>query len=179
MFAIGRLGSHGATQEWHTHRAPCKAWWRPARISCIPACSSACHPHAPCTSWWLPPPPWGSPASCSGGRHRGRCRAPWCPAPPHTSRVNCSTCTCIHFTSTISKPQAMADRTMDGCTRLCAETTRLTSPIHPIQVRVSGRANTPSWVYRRRLTGRLWNTASCLTAAPITHSQGNSERTDW
>jgi hypothetical protein len=34
-------------------------------------------------------------------------------------------------------------------------------------VRVSGRANTPSWVYRRRLTGRLWNTASCLTAAPL------------
>jgi hypothetical protein len=33
--------------------------------------------------------------------------------------------------------------------------------------RVSGRANTPSWVYRRRLTGRLWNTASCLTAAPL------------
>jgi hypothetical protein len=37
-------------------------------------------------------------------------------------------------------------------------------------VRVSGRANTPSWVYWRRLTGRLWNTASCLTAAPLTHS---------
>ena len=37
-------------------------------------------------------------------------------------------------------------------------------------VRVSGRANTPSWVYRRRLTGRLWNTAICLTAAPLTHS---------
>jgi hypothetical protein len=34
--------------------------------------------------------------------------------------------------------------------------------------RVSGRANTASWVYRRRLTGRLWNTASCLTAAPLT-----------
>ena len=37
-------------------------------------------------------------------------------------------------------------------------------------VRVSGRANAPSWVYRRRLTGRLWNTPSCLTAAPLTHS---------
>jgi hypothetical protein len=30
-------------------------------------------------------------------------------------------------------------------------------------VRVSGLANTPSWVNRRRLTGRLWNTASCST----------------
>jgi hypothetical protein len=30
--------------------------------------------------------------------------------------------------------------------------------------------HTPSWVYRRRLTGRLWNTASCLTASPLTHS---------
>jgi hypothetical protein len=30
--------------------------------------------------------------------------------------------------------------------------------------------HTPSWVYRRRLTGRLWNTTSCLTAAPLTHS---------
>jgi hypothetical protein len=29
----------------------------------------------------------------------------------------------------------------------------------------------PSWVYRRRLPGRLWNTASCLTAAPLTHSR--------
>ena len=27
-----------------------------------------------------------------------------------------------------------------------------------------------SWAYRRRLTGRRWNTASCLTAAPLTHS---------
>jgi hypothetical protein len=36
-------------------------------------------------------------------------------------------------------------------------------------VRVSGRAHTPSWVYQRRLTGRLWNTASCFTAAPLTH----------
>jgi hypothetical protein len=40
----------------------------------------------------------------------------------------------------------------------------------PGDVRVSGRAHTPSWVYRRRLTGRLWNTTSCLTAAPLTHS---------
>jgi hypothetical protein len=32
------------------------------------------------------------------------------------------------------------------------------------------RANTPSWVHRRRLTGRLWNTTSCLTVAPLTHS---------
>ena len=30
--------------------------------------------------------------------------------------------------------------------------------------------HTPSWVYRRRLTGRLWNTTSCFTAAPLTHS---------
>jgi hypothetical protein len=30
--------------------------------------------------------------------------------------------------------------------------------------------HTLSWVYRRRLTGRLWNTTSCLTAAPLTHS---------
>jgi hypothetical protein len=41
---------------------------------------------------------------------------------------------------------------------------------HPGDVRVSGRAHTRSWVYRRRLTGRLWNTTSCLTAAPLTHS---------
>jgi hypothetical protein len=34
-------------------------------------------------------------------------------------------------------------------------------------LRVSGCANTPSWVYRRRLTGRLWITTSCLTAAPL------------
>jgi hypothetical protein len=34
---------------------------------------------------------------------------------------------------------------------------------------VSGRANTPSWVLRR-LPGRLWNTTSCLTAAPLTHT---------
>ena len=27
-------------------------------------------------------------------------------------------------------------------------------------VRVSGRTHTPSWVYRRRLTGRLWNTTT-------------------
>jgi hypothetical protein len=36
-------------------------------------------------------------------------------------------------------------------------------------VRVSGRAHTPSWVYQGRLTGRLWNTTSCLTTAPLTH----------
>ena len=36
---------------------------------------------------------------------------------------------------------------------------KLGSPA-PGDVRVSGRANTPSWVYRRRLTGRLWNTTS-------------------
>jgi hypothetical protein len=40
---------------------------------------------------------------------------------------------------------------------------------HRGDVRVSGRANTRSWVYQRRLTGRLWNTASCFTAAPLTH----------
>ena len=33
-----------------------------------------------------------------------------------------------------------------------------------------GLPNTPSWVCRRRLTGRLWNTTSCLTGAPLTHS---------
>jgi hypothetical protein len=37
-------------------------------------------------------------------------------------------------------------------------------------VRVSGRAHTPSWVYQGRLTGRLWNTTNCLTTAPLTHS---------
>jgi hypothetical protein len=26
------------------------------------------------------------------------------------------------------------------------------------------------WVHRRRLTRRLWNTTSCLTVAPLTHS---------
>jgi hypothetical protein len=26
-------------------------------------------------------------------------------------------------------------------------------------------------IYRRRLTGRLWNTTSCLTVAPLTHAQ--------
>jgi hypothetical protein len=31
--------------------------------------------------------------------------------------------------------------------------------------------HTPSWVYRRRLTGRLWNATSCLTAAPLTHAR--------
>jgi hypothetical protein len=41
-------------------------------------------------------------------------------------------------------------------------------------VRVSGRANTPSWEYRIRLTGRLRNTASCLTAAPLSHSVTHS-----
>jgi hypothetical protein len=40
-----------------------------------------------------------------------------------------------------------------------------------VDVRVIGRANTPSWVYRRRLTGRLWNTASCLTEL---HSSSSS-----
>jgi hypothetical protein len=40
------------------------------------------------------------------------------------------------------------------------------------QARGGGRSNSPSWVYRRRLTGRLWNTASCLTAAPLTHRGG-------
>jgi hypothetical protein len=30
--------------------------------------------------------------------------------------------------------------------------------------------HTPSWIHRRRLTGRLWNTTSCLTVAPLTHS---------
>jgi hypothetical protein len=30
-----------------------------------------------------------------------------------------------------------------------------------------------SWVYRRRPTGRLWNTTSCLTVAPLTHSHTN------
>jgi hypothetical protein len=46
-------------------------------------------------------------------------------------------------------------------------TTRLTPP--GVDVRVRGLVDTPSWVYRRRLTGRLWSTASCL-AAPLTHS---------
>jgi hypothetical protein len=32
----------------------------------------------------------------------------------------------------------------------------------PLLTRVSGRGHTPSWVHRRRLTGRLWNTTSCL-----------------
>jgi hypothetical protein len=36
--------------------------------------------------------------------------------------------------------------------------------------RVSGRANTASWVTGEGLTGRLWNTTSCLTVAPLTHS---------
>jgi hypothetical protein len=39
-----------------------------------------------------------------------------------------------------------------------------------LRFQVSGRANTPSWVYRRRLTGRLWNTTSCLTVVPLTHT---------
>jgi hypothetical protein len=37
-------------------------------------------------------------------------------------------------------------------------------------VRVSGRANTRSWVYRRRLTGRLWNTTSCIPHGRCTRS---------
>jgi hypothetical protein len=58
---------------------------------------------------------------------------------------------------------------------------------HPGDVRVSGRAHTPSWVYRRRLTGRLWNTTSSLTHSlhsltpslphsltPLTHSLTHS-----
>jgi hypothetical protein len=44
-----------------------------------------------------------------------------------------------------------------------------------VDVRVSGRANTRSWVYRRRLSGRLWNTTSCLTVASRTHSQVPAE----
>jgi hypothetical protein len=42
-------------------------------------------------------------------------------------------------------------------------------------VRVSGRAHARSWVYQRRLTGRLWNTASCFTAAPLTSHTGGRE----
>jgi hypothetical protein len=34
----------------------------------------------------------------------------------------------------------------------------------------------PSWVYRRRLTGRLWNTTSCLTVAPPTHSSHDAHQ---
>jgi hypothetical protein len=30
--------------------------------------------------------------------------------------------------------------------------------------------HTPSWIHRRRLTGRLCNATSCLTVAPLTHS---------
>jgi hypothetical protein len=49
----------------------------------------------------------------------------------------------------------------------------------PPRVRLRRRAlvdagNTPSWVYRRRLTGRLWKTASCLTVDPHTLTQLNS-----
>jgi hypothetical protein len=43
------------------------------------------------------------------------------------------------------------------------------TPPPGVDVRVRGLVDTPSWVYRRRLTGRLWSTASCL-AAPLTHS---------
>jgi hypothetical protein len=35
---------------------------------------------------------------------------------------------------------------------------------------INGGPHTPSWVYRGRLTGRLWNTTSCLTVAPLAHS---------
>jgi hypothetical protein len=38
----------------------------------------------------------------------------------------------------------------------------------------AGVAHTRSWVYQKRLTGRLWNTASCFTAAPLTHSRWDS-----
>ena len=36
------------------------------------------------------------------------------------------------------------------------------APPHPTP-RASGRANTPSWVYRRRLTSRPWTTTSCVS----------------
>jgi hypothetical protein len=60
-----------------------------------------------------------------------------------------------------------------GCARarISRASTKLGSPPRE-GVRVSGCAHTPSWVYRRRLTGRLCYTISCSTAAPRTHCFG-------
>jgi hypothetical protein len=92
----------------------------------------------------------------------------------------------------ISRPQSPADLVASGNR---GPGLKLGSPPGG-DVRVSGRANTPSWVYRRRAdsgtppaalrqlalthslthqlgipeTGRLWNTTSCLTAVALTHS---------
>ena len=51
----------------------------------------------------------------------------------------------------------------------CVHSFDLTKLDSPPRVRVSRRANTPSWLHRRRLTGRLWNIISCLTGSS-THS---------
>ena len=81
-----------------------------------------------------------------------------------------------------ARPRPSSSHQTGGCSgqRACPHaqlgipetSSRADSGIPPAASRpLHSLTHTPSWVYRRRLTGRLWNTTSCLTAAPLTHSQ--------